>query len=645
MRTCTTRLSITVLCFFACHLLSGQDSLKQLLAGELPDTTRVDILGELAMQFLGSDIDSTIFYSLEAAALASEIGDVERKAYMLKNAGIGSYYQGEFVATLDHWQSSLEEFESIDHPKGVSNMLSNIGSVYNSTGDYTKAIDYHLRTIRIAEKHDDQFRIATALQNLGAVYSNMGQYEQAEKYYVDALTKCKELEYKKGVATVTMNLSEVYRNIDQFDKAQENILISKELFEEINDPSLPEVLIASSDLYFRKGDYSNALNEAKGAYALAEGNDSKSFMQRAKLTLGNIYNAQGKYRLAKGAFKESIEMGEAIGVNVDLQQAYVGLVEAYRKTGDNYNLVKAQDGLIATNEQYYNQSNKESIENLQLEFNLEKRETELALLNADNEIKSQQIAKAQLQRNSFIAIAGLLSLLLIGVIYLFRYAQKKNKIISEERGRSDSLLKNILPPETAEELKANGSVEPKRFSNSTVLFTDFVNFSGKAEAHSPEVLVSSIDFYYRKFDEIVITHGLEKIKTIGDAYMCAGGLTQESDNAMSACKNTVSAALDILEFVDQTNANPPEGIIPFQIRIGMDSGPVVAGVVGQSKFQYDIWGDTVNVAARMESHSEANKINVSEQIFEAVKDKFDFLYRGTIDVKNKGKMKMYYCGG
>lgn len=642
-------LSIKLLFFFLflqgiTNSLQANDSLRHLLQTNLTDTTRIDVLGQLSRATLGTAIDSSIVYAKQAAALAEKINDVERKGYMLKNVGIGYYYKGDFVETLSYWFASLAAFKQINHLKGISNLLGNIGGVYNSTGEYPKSIDYHLKSLRIAEENKDDFRKATALQNIGAVYSNMGEFALSKKYYEEALVMCRAINYEKGIATVVMNLSEVYRNMNLLDKALDHVTEAKVLFEKLQDPSLPEAMIASSYIYHLQKKYAKAISEAKEGYAIADKNDSKSFKQRALTTLGNAYYAIQKIPLAITAYEEAAQLGQAIGVNIDMLENYKGLKNAYEAVGDYKNAFATQDSLLSVTRELYNIEKNDKIANLQLEFNLEKRETEIALLNADNEIKNQALTQATLQRNFFSAIALFLIALLGGVAYMYQYARKKNKIISEERNKSDHLLKNILPPETAEELKKNGVVQPKKYDDVTVLFTDFVGFTKKAAFHSPEIIVSSIDYYFKRFDTIIAKNQLEKIKTMGDAYMCAGGLHTEGKSKDVIVKNTLNAASEIVQFITQTAANPPKDIVPFQIRIGIDSGPVVAGVVGQTKFQYDIWGDTVNVAARMEANCQPNKINVSENIYQQLKEKLSFLYRGTIDVKNKGLMKMYFYG-
>ncbi|MBN4056278.1 adenylate/guanylate cyclase domain-containing protein [Rhodothermus sp. AH-315-K08] len=205
---------------------------------------------------------------------------------------------------------------------------------------------------------------------------------------------------------------------------------------------------------------------------------------------------------------------------------------------------------------------------------------------------------------------------------------------------SDELLLNVLPEEIAAELKEKGTTNAKRFDQVTVMFTDFKGFTQIAEKLSPSELVEEIHVCFSEFDAIITKHNLEKIKTIGDAYMCAGGIpVANSTHAYDA----VSAALEIRTFMqDYRQDRLASGQEGFQIRIGLHTGPVVAGVVGVKKFAYDIWGDTVNTASRMESSGEAGMINLSATTHELVHDSFNCAYRGKIPAKNKGPLDMYF---
>ncbi|MCB0699228.1 MAG: hypothetical protein KDC11_05235 [Chitinophagaceae bacterium] len=213
----------------------------------------------------------------------------------------------------------------------------------------------------------------------------------------------------------------------------------------------------------------------------------------------------------------------------------------------------------------------------------------------------------------------------------------RTKEIVEEKKKSDDLLRNILPEEVAEELKQRGSTEAKYFDHVSVLFTDFVDFTQAGEKFSPQELVDELDTCFKAFDAIISKYGIEKIKTIGDAYLAVCGLPKATDDH---AEKMVNAAMDIMTFMQNRKKALPDRA--FDIRIGIHSGAVVAGIVGVKKFAYDIWGDTVNIAARMEQTSEPGRINISENTHELVKGKFEFVYRGEIEAKNKGKMKMYF---
>ena len=217
--------------------------------------------------------------------------------------------------------------------------------------------------------------------------------------------------------------------------------------------------------------------------------------------------------------------------------------------------------------------------------------------------------------------------------------EKSNEVLQAKQ-KTDELLLNILPAETAEELKANGIAKAKNYDMATVLFADFKGFTQISEKMKPEKLVYELNYCFSAFDGITQKHGIEKIKTIGDAYMCAGGLPGKNS---THAHDVVHAAMEMRDFILKYKAEKEaKGEIPFEIRIGVNTGPVVAGIVGIKKFAYDIWGDTVNIASRLESCSEAGKINISGSTYNFIKDDFICTYRGRIEAKGIGEIEMYF---
>jgi class 3 adenylate cyclase len=208
-----------------------------------------------------------------------------------------------------------------------------------------------------------------------------------------------------------------------------------------------------------------------------------------------------------------------------------------------------------------------------------------------------------------------------------------------QKEKSDELLRNILPAEVAEELKEKGSAAARYYEDASVLFTDFADFTQMAEKLSPDGLVDELNHCFSAFDAIITRHGLEKIKTVGDAYIAVSGLPAANPRH---AHDVVVAALEIRAFMIARKAAQPGS---FTVRLGVHSGPLVAGIVGVKKFAYDIWGDTVNTAARMEQHSEPGRVNISAATYELVKDEFLFSYRGELEAKHKGKMGMYFVEG
>lgn len=265
------------------------------------------------------------------------------------------------------------------------------------------------------------------------------------------------------------------------------------------------------------------------------------------------------------------------------------------------------------------------------------------------QLKQQEaeIGQQRAERNLLIVGALLILGVAAGLFNRFqvmkrynRQLAEKNAIIEQERQRAEKLLLNILPATVAGELKVKGFAQTQSYDQVSVLFTDFKGFSKIAEVMTPQELVADLDYCFKAFDSIVGLYGLEKIKTIGDSYMCAGGLP---DPDPSHPVRVVRAAQAMQAFMESWQSERDrEGKPLLEIRIGIHTGPIVAGVVGEKKFAYDIWGDTVNVASRMESSGEAGKINVSGATFELIREQFACTHRGKIFAKNKGEVDMYF---
>lgn len=258
-----------------------------------------------------------------------------------------------------------------------------------------------------------------------------------------------------------------------------------------------------------------------------------------------------------------------------------------------------------------------------------------------------EVARQKIQRSLMMVGSG--GSVILSLLFLFGFVQQrknnrllsqKNTEIQQEQDRSQELLLNILPSSVASELKQYGAAKAQRYDEVSVLFSDFQNFSKIAEKLSPEKLIQELDYCFKAFDRITEKFQLEKIKTIGDAYLCAGGIPSPHPEHAT---RSINAGMEMQAFLEQWKKEKIEkGEVFFEARIGIHTGPIIAGVVGVKKFAYDIWGDTVNIASRMESSGQVGKVNISEKTHALVENQFNFVERGKIEIKNKGEVNMYF---
>ena len=439
--------------------------------------------------------------------------------------------------------------------------------------------------------------MSKTLNNIGLIYSDQGDYPKALDYYTRSLKIDEQLGNQQGIAVTLGNIGLIYSDQGDDSKALDYFTRSLKIFEQLgHQQGIANWLNNIGFIYLKQGDNANALRYCQEGYDLA-------------LSIGVLLEQKFACECLYGAYKA---MGKP-------QQA----LEYYEK-------------MIALRDSIDSEENTKRFTQLEMQYEFDKKEAaNKAEQDRKDAIAAEALRRQKLLRNGFIG--GFALVLFFAGVFLIQ----RNRI-GKEKQRSEELLLNILPEETAKELKEKGHADAQLIDQVTVLFTDFKDFTALSEKVTPQELVASLHECFSAFDLLCQKYGIEKIKTIGDAYMAAGGLpTPNRTNA----EDVVNAALEMAQIVEKDKAKKIAAGLPyFEIRIGVHTGPVVAGIVGIKKFQYDIWGDTVNTASRMESSGEPGKVNASQTTYELLKGHKNFAFegRGKIATKGKGEMEMYF---
>lgn len=624
-----------LICLQANAQSGGADSLNKILSQNIVDSERVNTLNALSKNFFSDNPDTSISIAMASRDLAEKIDYKAGISLALKNMGIGYYMKGDYIDAVKTWQQALEEYKLIGDKTGVANMLSNQGAVYFNQGDDVKSLELHLKSLKMSEEIGDTLRILTSLTNIGAVYLNKpATYQKALEYFLRSYKLSLAINDQYSIGTATANLGETYYKMG--DDKTALFYLNKSVKRYAGTEDLPYSLNYIGRVYTRQNEYAKAISTHKEAFNIAHKLDTRLDITQSLVGLAQAYYASGAVKSAIDTYNQSLEYGMPLNAVTEIKDAYQGLSNAYAKEKDYNNAFKYQNLLLAIKDTIYNINTDKKLGTLQFTFDLEKKESQISLLNKDKELQEQEIRRQKLVRNGFMA--GFAIVLLFAVVFL-----KQRIKISNEKKRGDELLLNILPAETAEELKATGAAKAKSFTLVSVLFTDFKNFTQASEKLTPQELVAEINHCYSEFDRIITRYGLEKIKTIGDSYMCAGGLPVTNETHPF---DIVSAGLEMVKFIDDNKkVKMEQGLPAFELRIGVHTGPVVAGIVGIKKFAYDIWGDTVNTASRMESSGQPGRVNISGSTYEIIKDKFHCVHRGKLEAKNKGLIDMYFVNG
>ena len=597
----------------------------------LPDSARLLAMFTLAHEhYLFSNPDSA-FLLLEAQYAFAEKADVPTRMSQARSMqGISWAVRGNPDKAIEYFSAALEISERLDNPQGIASDLGNLANVSQMKGDYASAIGYAQRSLALYETLGDREGIVACYLVLGHFNRAQSELETATHYYTQALEISEKDGDKHSLSVALSSLASIADDQGNDSLALSYFQKSLALKEEVND----RMLMASSlknigRIFLKRGETAVARSYLDQSLKLSVESGNTEVQSSALSHLSELELKEGRMALAVDLGEQAFQLADDNGVVPEAIGAAEALYKAYKANQQPDKALEMYEVYVALTDSTKNEANKKNVLQQRFQYEYDKK---AALARVEQEKKDDRQA---LIRNATLAGLG------GSLVFLFIVYRQRNRI-SKEKERSEELLLNILPAEVAEELKSKGEADAKHFDDATILFTDFKNFTTLSAIMTPAELVAALNDCFRAFDSIVAKYRIEKIKTIGDAYMAAGGLP---DPAMGKPADVVRAALDMQQVLLEHQAErEAQGKLYFEMRVGIHTGPVVAGIVGVKKFQYDIWGDTVNIAARMESSGEVGKVNISQYTYDLIREESDFVFesRGKIEAKGKGEVEMYF---
>jgi len=657
---------VALCCPFVAVHLSAQtpalDSLQALLKKAKEDTTKVRLLNDLAYKQAGDPAQSRATAE-QAYALAKRLGD-NSGAARAKNQIARTYAnQSSFAESERAAAEALALAREAGDKRLEARAYNSMGIVQAQQGNYDAALDFDFKALALAEEIGDKEGLASNLFNLGTVYYGMGNYASALEYMRKNLTLTEELGDERSPANTINNIASIYMQQGNYDSARVYLRRGLVIATELKDKDLMKAfLLNMGESNLRLGRFSEAEAALEEGLAAAYAIEAKDWVVYGLNLFSQLSTARGSYSEAVRYGTQAVTLADSLGARPDKRDALKTLSEAYAGKGEGFRALALYKDYIALRDSIVNDENTKKAAYREAKYAADKKDKEILLLKKDAE--NQALLRNSLA-GGFVLVVVIVGILIAsnrrGKTINIRLNEQKNlleaqaveiqltnaqlqeKNIEVERAheQSENLLLNILPAPIAHRLKSGERAIADKFDSVTVLFADIVGFTKLSARTTPEELVQGLNAIFERFDDLAKKYNLEKIKTIGDAYMVAGGLPERShDHA----ERVVHFALDIRTIMQDEALRTRSGE-QVQLRIGIHTGEAVAGVIGTSKFAYDLWGDTVNTASRMESHSEAGKIHVSEEVHEALKERFTFEERGEIEVKGKGMMRTWFLVG
>ena len=589
------------------------------------------ILGK-AHESKGELIES-INYFKRALKLNEEIGNKRNCALNLIGIGRVKWTEGNYITAIDNYRQSLAIANEIGDKQSAYKSLNGIAYCFFQQGQYTSAAKHVLQSLEISEEIKDEFGIAWCTNAIGVFYGKQGDHQNALIYYLKGLEINQRLNDKISTAISLNNIGETYIILGDKNRALVYLEQSLTISDSINAKRSKAISSGNlGKLYEQYGEIKKALAYYKQTLMLSKEIGNRDMECEALYNIGFLHLKQKNYSLGIAECQKSYELALDINSVEDQKYACECLYEANKVLGNNGKALVFHEKIMLLKDSININAIAKNLQ--QMEFQKQLLADSLAQAEEGRLIQlahEEEVRKKNKTRNAAI-LSGLFILLIAGGLWSrLRLTRKAKAAVEKEKDRAENLLLNILPEDVAAELKEKGRADARDFEMVSILFSDFIGFTSASDKMSAKDLVSNINECFEAFDRIMEKYNVEKIKTIGDAYMAAGGLPVQSNDSV---KNTVMAALEMQEFITKLHKKrKAAGDHAFEMRVGIHTGPVVAGIVGVKKFQYDIWGDTVNTASRMESNGSVGNVNISQATYEILKTIM------TLPFKTEGRSK------
>ena len=619
------------------------DSLQKRLPLLSEDTFKVNVLNTIAYKYYFVNADNGIPYARKAMYLAGRLNYAKGIATAHKNLGTIYMNRAVYDTALFEYTSALNLFNSINDSDGEARVMGNIGMIYDDLGDYLKALDYELKALGIYDHQNNKEGKSRIYGNLGIIYQTPKKFADALHYDTLALKLHQESGDQQSIAIDLGNIGNVYLDLKDYHKALAYDNKALELYTQMNDTSaMANKLQNLADVYGNMEDYKRSLDLSEQALQLYTILNDKQGMGILLGNMGAMYlgiaqqRSKGKKLEWEGDQKQNIgkaiefstrasALFKEIGAIDYLQACYHDLALEYEFNGNSEEALKAEKEYIFYKDSVNSTSKRVAFANLEKQRAIE--EKNYALEQNAIQIKLNDVIKTKKRNESVLFLIGMF-VLIVGMILLIR-----------QRRLTEKLLLNILPPKIARRLKRKEYPIADHFTEASIIFADIVGFTVFSEQVGPDMVVTTLNDIFTKLDAIADKFGLEKIKTIGDCYMVVAGLPEpRADHPILAAK----MALEIKKVMDGYLA--PDGS-PIRMRIGIDCGSIVSGVIGKKKFIYDVWGDAVNTASRMESSGLPGEIHCTDNFKNKLPPNFIFRSRGAMNIKSKGMMETWILEG